>query len=288
MSEQISVYQQKEFDNEVKHVSQGNESLANTVSMRTNVTGVAYDFKRMGEGMAQQKAYAADITPLDIANAKQTAYLYPWVAGDYSDIFSQAEVAFEEKTELAKVIEKAMRRRKDQILINTMNGGTYANTDGEDPDIGMYYDASTANFKMICIHKIMEHFQNLECEEKLHLAVEPGAIQSMLRETQASSRDYSDMQALMAGTLKEKFFMGLFWHVVGKRKEGGLPTVSTQRYAYAWAESAIGYAESIPVSTEINYVPVKMAWLVAAKFKAGAVIRENRQIFETRYTATAA
>ena len=76
-----------EFDNEVKHEYQGMKTLRECVTIRTNVVGESYKFTRMGKGIANQKASQADVTPMDIGHARQTAVMSNWNAPEYTDIF---------------------------------------------------------------------------------------------------------------------------------------------------------------------------------------------------------
>ena len=105
-----------DFDSEVKHEYQGMKTLRECVTQRTNVTGESYKFARMGKGLANQKATQADVTPMDSSYARQTATLQNWNAPEYSDIFDQAEVNFDEKTELAQAIAKAIGAELKEII----------------------------------------------------------------------------------------------------------------------------------------------------------------------------
>ena len=144
MSKFLSNAAIQEFDSEVKHEYQAMGKLRNTVALRTNVTGDAYKFTRMGSGLANQKATQADVTPMDISHGRQTATLENWNAPEYTDIFDQAEVNFDEKQELAKTIAKALARREDQIIIDAMAAGTYSTTPGTDADTGFDIAAGAA------------------------------------------------------------------------------------------------------------------------------------------------
>ena len=62
MSKFLSNAAVQEFDSEVKHEYQGMGKLRNTVALRTNVTGDAYKFTRMGQGLANQKATQAEVS----------------------------------------------------------------------------------------------------------------------------------------------------------------------------------------------------------------------------------
>ena len=137
MSKNLSAVAVTEFDSEVKHAYQGASKLRNSVTLRTGVVGDTYKFRLMGKGLANQKATSANVTPMDITHSLPTATLANWNAPEYTDIFDQAEVNFDEKAQLAKTIAKAIGRREDQMIIDSLTGGTYNTTatDGQGFDI---------------------------------------------------------------------------------------------------------------------------------------------------------
>ena len=143
MSKNLTNAAVTEFDSEVKHEYQGMKTLRECITVRTGVVGEAYKFTRMGKGLANQKASQADVTPMDISHARQTANLENWNAPEYTDIFDQAEVNFDERSELAQTIAKAIGRREDQIIIDTMAGVTFATTNDQDADTGFSATVAT-------------------------------------------------------------------------------------------------------------------------------------------------
>ena len=290
MSKYLTNNAVQEFDAEVKHQYQSiGSSLRNTVTMRSGVVGDQYKFARMGRGMAGQKASAADVTPMDVSHARQVAYLYNWYAAEYTDIFDQQEVNYAEKSELAKVIAYAIKRREDQIILDTLAGITYGAT-GVRPvsaDYGYHYDYSaTGKFVQAVVHAIVEHYQYLEImgNDEIHIAVQSSMLQTLLAESNGpvATIDSNAIKALMSGTISD--WMGMKWHVIGgAREEGGIAaTDDTDLYGFAWAKSAVGLAVGIDMKTEINYIPQKTAWLVNGLYKAGCVAREPQGIVRFR------
>lgn len=280
-----------EFDNEVKHVYQGMQTLRQTVTQRLNVVGESYKFTRMGKGVAKQKASQADGTPLDIAHNRQTCTLQDWYAGELTDIFNQAEVNFDERQELATTLARAIGRRDDQLIIDCMSSSTITyGSSGVFPtsaDTGYLYDYSaTGNFGMAILRNIRAHYQKLECEDDTHIVLQAAALQSLLDETEVGSVDYNSIKPLIEGNLKQKF-MGFYFHIIGEREEGGLPGVTGDEIAYAYATPAIGYANGIDMKTTVDWVPMKNSWWSNCMLKAGAVAREPQAICKIIYDETA-
>lgn len=275
-----------EFDNEVKHQYQGYGKLRNTVSLRTGVVGESYKFTRMGKGLANQKATQADVTPMDIQHARQTAVMSNWNAPEYTDIFDQAEVNFDERTELATTIAKAIARREDQLVIDALAAVTFAATNDQNPDTGRIFDISaTRNFDVDVVRSAAEHLNDIEAEmEGRHIIIKAGALTQMLADSEVTSSDYVSVKALINGELNT--WMGFTWHVIGTRAEGGLPGVTGDEIAFAYMKSAIGLAIGIDMKTSVDWVPQKTSWLANGMFKAGSVAREPQGIIKIQYDET--
>ena len=272
-----------EFDGEVKHEYQGMESLKSTVTVRTGVVGESYKFTRMGKGIANQKASQADLTPMDISHARQTATMSNWNAGDYTDIFDQAEVNFDERSELANTIAKALGRREDQLIIDAMAAVTFAATNDEDPDTGRVFDDSAStNFTLDLIRDAAGHLDDIESDSgDRHLVLRALALQKLLEDTDVTSSDFNTVKALVSGDLNS--YMGFQIHKIGTRAEGGLPGVAADRVAFAYQKASIGIAIGLDMKTSIDWIPEKTSWLANGVFKAGAIAREPQGIVKLQF-----
>ena len=285
MSKNLTNAAVTEFDSEVKHEYQGMKTLREAVTVRTGVTGEAYKFTRMGKGLANQKASQADVTPMDVDHARQTAPLDNWNAPEYTDIFDQAEVNFDEKAELAQTIAKAIGRREDQIIIDVLAGVTFAATNDSDPDTGRTF-TSAGNFTLAELRSSAGHLDDIEAtSEERHIVVRALALQNLLEETAVTSSDFNTVKALVQGDLDS--YMGFKIHKIGTRVEGGLPGAAAVRQAFAWQKMAIGIAIGIDMKTTIDWVAQKTSWLANGMYKAGAVAREPQGIVRIIYDETA-
>tara|TARA_R100001480_G_scaffold40158_1_gene52916 strand:- start:692 stop:1555 length:864 start_codon:yes stop_codon:yes gene_type:complete len=283
MSKFLSNAAVQEFDSEVKHEYQGTKTLRETVTVRTGVVGDAYKFTRMGKGLANQKATQADVTPMDISHGRQSASLENWNAPEYTDIFDQAEVNFDEKSELAMTIAKAIGRREDQLIIDALHSITYAATNDGDPDTGRAFDISgSRNFDLDVIRSAKAHLDDIEADmDGRHLVLRSAALSKLLEDSTVTSSDFNSVKALVNGELDT--FLGFKFHVLGTRAEGGLPGVASDREAYAYHKSAIGLAIGMDMKTTIDWVAQKTSWLANGMFKAGCVAREAQGVVKIQY-----
>lgn len=270
-----------QFDDLVKHEYQARGRLRKCVTIRTGVTGDTYSFTRMGEGIANQKATQADVTPMNVDHNRQPVVLQRWLAPEYTDIFDNDEVNFSEMEELATTIAKALQRREDQLIIDAMNGGTYSTTPSG-ADQGLDIVTGAAGMTVNKLREVNERFQDLEIEDgDKYIALTPKGLRDLLADTEVTSSDFNTVKALVSGELDT--FLGMKFIILGTRTEGGLPVVTDQR-AFAWHKAAIGYAVGkIDMMTKVDWVPQKTSWLSNGMLRSGAVIRENAGIIRVNY-----
>jgi hypothetical protein len=282
MSIELSNAAVQQFDDLVKHEYQARGRLRNCVTIRTGVTGDQYKFTRMGQGIANQKATQADVTPMNVEHNRQSAILQRWLAPEYTDIFDNDEVNFDEMKELATTIAKALGRREDQLIIDAMNGGTYSTTP-TDADTGLDIVTGATGLTVDKLREINERFQDLEIEDgDKFIAVTPKGLNDLLADTEVTSSDFNTVKALVNGELNT--YLGMNFKVLGTRTEGGLPIVTDQR-AFAWHKGSIGYAVGkIDMMTKVDWIAQKTSWLSNGMLRAGSVIRENAGIIRVNYT----
>ena len=282
-----------DFDSEVKHEYQGMKTLRECVTVRTGVTGESYKFTRMGKGLANQKASQADVTPMDISHTRQTATMSNWNAPEYTDIFDQAEVNFDEKSELAQTIAKAIGRREDQLIIDTLSGGTggggagfsFATINDQNPDTGFSSTVAT-NLTVAQLRTASRHLNDIEAPDEDRFAlINAQGLDALLATTQVTSTDFNSVKALVHGDVDT--FLGFKFKKVGTRVEGGLPFTATASQAYFWHKASIGIAIGIDMKTTIDWVAQKTSWLANGIFKAGCTAREPQGIVRVIYNETA-
>lgn len=274
MSKFLSNAAIQEFDSEVKHAYQQGGKLRSCVTVRTNVTGDAYKFTRMGKGLANQKATQADVTPMDIEHSRQTATMQNWNAPEYTDIFDQAEVNFDEKQELAKTIAMALTRREDQVIIDSWGAVTYSATPAN-IDQGFQIANGGTGLTVAKLRAAASALSDRGVDEsERYIAYTAADRDSLLGETEVTSSDYNTVKALVQGDIDT--FVGFKFKLIETRAEGGLPSGVN----YAWHKSSTGYAVGIDMKTTIDWVAHKTSWLANGMLKSGAVAREAAGLVE--------
>tara|TARA_A200000159_G_C7337275_1_gene345628 strand:+ start:4736 stop:5572 length:837 start_codon:yes stop_codon:yes gene_type:complete len=276
MSNSLSTVAVTEFDSMVKHAYQNASLLRNAVTVRNNVVGDTYKFRALGKGTASVRGTtSSDVSPMNVAHSTSSATLANYVAPEYTDIFDQAEVNFDEKQELAQTIAGALGRRLDDIVITAMDAATPSATVGA---------GGTALAATDLIDAKVELVKNGVGSKDLYCAISGAGLAGLLADEKVSSADYQNVKALVNGEINT--FAGFNVVVIEDRTVGGLTTASDVTAGYAFAKDAIGLAIGVDNKTTIDYVPEKVSYLCNGMLKAGAAVRDTGGLIQINFDAT--
>jgi len=264
------------FESEVKQAYQAEALLRGTCRTRTGVQGNTVKFPKIGKGVATVRVPQTDVTPLNVTYSQVTATMSDYIAAEYSDIFHQSHINFDERRELVEVVSKSIARRMDQIIVDALNASSGAATVAT--SIGGA--ASNMNIEKLRATAKAMNEKNVPSEGR-YLLMHASQLDALLGETEVTSADFATVKALVRGEISS--FMGFNILTMGDRDEGGLPKPST-RTCFAWHKDALGYAESMAQKSEINYVPEKTSFLVSSMFSAGAVAIDDEGIVKISCT----
>ena len=264
------------FDAEVKQAYQASRALAGVTRERTNVEGNQVKFPKIGKGTATVRVPQTDVTPLNVTYSQVTASMSDYIAAEYSDIFHQAKVNFDERRELVQVVGNAIGRRMDQLVIDALNAASSPST--VDTNVG----GTTTNLnlaKLLAAKKALD--ANNVPQEGRCMVIHANGLSALLDETELTSSDFATVKSLSRGELDT--FLGFRFIMLGDRDEGGLPLPST-RTSFAFHRDAVGLGISMNQKSEINYVPEKTSFLVSSMFSAGAIAIDDEGIVKISST----
>jgi hypothetical protein len=260
------------FDAEVKQAYQGSAKLVPAVRQRRGVEGSTVKFPKVGKGVATIRVPQTDVTPLNVGFSSVTLTLSDFNAAEYSDIFSQAKVNFDERQELVQVVANAMGRRQDQLILDALTASSTSLTVSN--DIGGT-DSNMNITKLREAKRLMD--KNNVPPDGRHIIIHANGLANLLSETSVTSSDFNSVKALVQGELNT--YLGFTFHVLGDRSEGGLAIDgSLDRSCFAFHKDAVGYGEGIAMRTEINYIAEKTSYLVNEVFSAGAIAIDDEGI----------
>ena len=264
------------FDAEVKQAYQASRALAGVTRERNNVEGNQVKFPKIGKGTATVRVPQSDVTPLNVSYSQVTASMSDYIAAEYSDIFHQAKVNFDERRELVQVVGNAIGRRMDQLVIDALNAASSPSTVGTDVG-GVGTNLNLA--KLLAAKKALDA-KNVPAEGRC-MVIHANGLAALLDETELTSSDFATVKALSMGEINT--FLGFKFIMLGDRDEGGLPLPST-RTNFAFHRDAVGLGISMNQKSEINYVPEKTSFLVASMFSAGAIAIDDEGIVKISST----
>ena len=264
------------FDEEVKQAYQGESLLRGTMRSRTGVQGNTVKFPKIGKGVATVRVPQTDVTPLNVTYSQVTATMTDYIAAEYSDIFHQSHVNFDERRELVQVVSKSIARRMDQICIDALNAASSPST------VATGVGGATSNMNIDKLRAAAKALNdnNVPAEGR-YLLMHSSQLDALLGETETTSSDFATVKALVRGEINA--FMGFNIITMGDRDEGGVPKPST-RSCFAWHQDSVGYAESMSQKSEVNYIPEKPSFLVSSMFSAGAVAIDDEGIVKISCT----
>lgn len=273
MSNNLSSVAMQEFDSMVKHAYQGAGQLRDAVTVRNGVVGDTYKFRKMGKGLALEKAVSSEVVqPMNVAHSLINCSLSNFYASEYTDLFDAAEVNFDEKNELASTIAGALGRKQDQLIIDALNAASGTGT-VDDGNGGLGVEEVTAAKKTLVANSVGTG--------NLQAVIDADGLADLLGDEKATSGDYQNIKALVSGDIDT--FMGFKIHVIGTRAEGGLPLASNTITSFFFDRDAVGLAVGIDMKTTVDYIPERVSHLCTGMLKAGAVVRDAEGVVKVTY-----
>jgi hypothetical protein len=260
------------FDAEVKQAYQASRALAGLVRERNGVEGSTVKFPKIGKGTATVRVPQTDVSPLNVSYSQVTATMADWNAAEYSDIFHQAKVNFDERRELVSVVSNAIGRRMDQIILDALAASSTSLT------VANSVGGATTNLNVAKLRRAKKLLdQNNVPMDGRAMIISASGLEGLLGETQTTSADFNSVRALVSGEIDT--FLGFKFVTIGDRAEGGLAIDgSLDRVCFAFHRDAVGLGIGMNQRTEINYVPEKTSFLVNSMFSAGAVAIDDEGI----------
>jgi hypothetical protein len=277
MSKTLSSVAKKEFDMEVHQAFQGTGKLRDSVTVRNNVVGDTYNFRKMGKGLANQKSTSDLVTPMDVSHNLIPTILSSWNAPEYTDIFDQTDVNFDERRELASAIAKALGRRLDQIIIDSLDAST--------PTIPDITVATNLKVAVLISASTALTDKGVPNDGNRCMAINASGIEGLLTDEKATSADYAALKALVKGDINS--YVGFNIKVIETRVEGGLAVNANIVDGWAFHKEAVGMAIGMDMKTSVDWVPERTSWLSNGMMKAGAAVRDLDGLVRIQYDQTA-
>ena len=280
MSKFLSAAAIQSFDDQVKQAYQQSGKLRRKVRVKTGVVGSSHRFPKMGKGIATPRVPQTDVTPMNVGHSNATATITDWNAPEYTDIFDQQKVNFDERRQLAFIIASAIGRREDQLIIDALEAAATTLTVSTDEG-GVGSNLNTAKYRK---SKQLLDQQGVPQSDRC-MIVHANNLYGLLGDTTATSADYNSIRALVDGEIST--WLGFDTVMIEDRDEGGLTLTGAVRTGWAihgGAMGSTGMAVGIDFRTEVNYIPEKTSWLANGLFSAGSVAIDALGIVDVSMT----
>ena len=261
------------FDTEVKQAYQG-MGMSLRAAVKTKTTkGSTVRFQNIGKGLATVRITQSDVTVMNLAHTVVNATMVDYTAAEYTDIFDQEKVNFEEREPIVLAIAGAIGRRDDQIILDAWDAASTTLTVAK--TVGANDGADGTKIRRA---KRLLDDQGVPTSDRFFVH-SPQFLEQLLGNTAATSIDFNNVRLLVDGELDT--WLGFKWIMIEARTaEGGLPLAGNDRTNYAVHKTACGLGLNLDKKVEINYVPEKTSWLVNGLYSAGAVAIDALGIVE--------
>jgi len=268
-----------QFESDVHQVFQSEGfQLKESVRYKSNVVGKTVVFPVMGKGLANQKPFQSDVVPMNVQYTPVSANLEDWVAPEYTDIFAQQKINWDDRFELVKCSGMAIGRRCDQLIIDALVASGTANV--------LPFVIGTG-FTYVRFLQAFRELRRNAATKDIYCVIDAFSEEQLLQQAQLTNAFFVDRKPLTEDGFSKLSIMGVTFIVIPDNLEGGLPLVGNDRTCFMYAKQSMGIGVGIDKRTEINYVPQKTSWLVNSLFSAQSVAVDATGIVEIHTDITA-
>ena len=275
MTKQLTDQAIASFDQRVKKAYEKGALLKPTVTTKDNVVGATHRFQRIGKGLATKRIAQTDVVPMNIVYGNTTATLEDWNAPEYTDIYDQQKVNFDEQEKLATTIAMAIGRREDQLILDALSASATTLTVAKSVG-GADSGLNTSKFRRAT--RLLNQQGVPKTKGERTFVISSWGLEQLLGDDRADNFDHNAIKALVDGEIT--YWLGCNIIEIEDRAEGGLAVSANTRTNFLYHKASTGIATGINFRTEVNYVPQKTSWLANGIFSAGAVYIDNLGIVE--------
>ena len=255
----------KQFESEVHMAYQRMGSkLRNTVRTVANVRGNTVRFQKIGTGSASTKSRNGMVTPMELDHTNVEATMADYYAAEYIDKLDELKTNIDERQAVAKSAAAALGRKTDEILVTAMDAGANATQIG----------TTGAAVSKANLLTLFETFGtgNIPEDGGRYLAMHPAGFADLFNINEFALSDYVGEQNLpYAGGMTMKQFLG--FNIFST-------SAITAGKNISYHTSSVGLGIGADVTTELNYVPERVAHLATSMMSMGSVVIDDNGIYE--------
>lgn len=237
--------------------------MRNTVRLKQLNPGQIARFPTLGKGTATDKARNGDVVPMNPTHAYKNATATDKYAPEYLDTLDDIKNNIDERLLYARAGAGALGREVDDRIFTVMNATTTATV--------------AAGGVSLSKSKILQAIAKLNGYDVPDDGDRWGVLgaqqwEEFINITEVSSRDYVNDLNWTRGTQVVNW-RGIKWFY-----HSNLPLSSTTRSCFVYHRTSVGLAENKQITTLIDWVPQKAAYLIDSMMSCGAVLIDEEGI----------
>ncbi len=254
---QIDSVFMEEYESAVKVAYQREGSLLrNTVQMQTNVEGKKAWFPKFGKGSAPlQKTRGGDIPIDDVAESLVGCDMTDYYSGILRDKLDLLKTNTDQKLLAANSMAYKFGRQTDTLIIAALASTALS--------VGDYSTGMTKTILMEAQEALYEN--DVPEDGQIFGVLASHAWNEFKNITQVTSRDFAgELYPWLKG--RQSFI----WNGIVWMQHTALNSATADTDCYLYHKAAIGHANGSEVNVDIDWVPLKKAWLIAGDMSQGA------------------
>jgi hypothetical protein len=260
----------EQYDADVKLAYQRQGSLLrNTVRQKNNVLANKCYFQKLGKGAATAKGRNGDVVPMNPEHSNVNFTPVDRYAPEYVDHLDELKTNIDERGALVKTGVYALGRETDDQIITQLDTST--NYAGNNTDGLTKAKIQTALFDNLLGNDVPD-------DGDITCVIGWKQWSQLLDIEEFKNADYVGSATLpWIGNHQAKRWLNVLWI-----PHSGLTLTSSVRFCHMYHRSSVGHGTTQEVKTMIDWIPIKVAWLVNACMSMGACLIDTTGVTTLR------
>lgn len=236
--------------------------LRNTVRLKLLNPGQIARFPTLGKGLATDKARNGDVVPMNPAHSYKDVTATDKYAPEYVDSLDELKNNIEERRLYAEAGANALGREIDSRITTVMDAVTHNAVSSS--------GGLSKNKILQAIIKLNDH--DVPDDGNRWCVLGAQSWEEFINIAQVGSKDYITDLVWTRGTQVVNW-RGIKWFY-----HSALPLSSTTRSCFLYHRNSVGLAENKSITTMVDWVPQKAAYLIDSMMSCGAVVIDEEGI----------
>lgn len=279
MSRNVDQLAITQFESEVHHKFTAKaKDFQNLGRYKSNIIGSKVEWPVIGYSMMHEHVPGQPIKPANGSRAPVEGTMKNYAIGDFTSIFSQQTINFNDMDEFAMVIADAMQNRMVQEVINALSASSSSIPAAN--QIAVDVSGAEANLTAAAVRAAANAMDNLGVPEEDRIIITmPSGVHNLTKDPVATSSDFVTKKVMDTGQLPG--FYGFNFKKVPDLQEGGLPGKGTDtRKVYAYGKRAMGIATGVWKDADVSWEARYASWWVSGLLSGLAKVIDPNGVVE--------